>query len=472
MELFDIIVKCLSGDENSVHGAMQVLVEFTYDLNSQISNVGPIIMSEVFRIFTADQVYSLKTRSCAVDIFKQILKSIITHVSSKEEQSAILSPVIDTFIHKMVCSLSDARSDCLKTAILKCFGFMLNFMPKYIQPHFGTILTPVWQLMAQTAEIYVKVVVNQTVEFPDTDDGKFSLSLCLSYSVLLITLPSSISDDEIENFTTMILQMFEFIHDVIECGRFKPLLRNVLSDLVYTTIVYMQITEEQVDGWSTDPEKFVQDEDEQSVDYSVRVSAQDVLSMLGQCVDKVTPALQDALSRHYCAAEQEKSNGNAHWWKVHEACMLAVSALEFVIEGKKTEVKFNLTEYLNVCKALMGTGNVSPFLAGRCLCLMSLFSTSEIYNGPLLTDLLDVTALHLAADKPIVVRICAVRAVQYFCENLKDASAEKKEIVLRKLGALFEGVFSLLGLGKYDFLNLLLETIHAIISVSGEITLQ
>lgn len=176
MELFDIIVKCLSGDENSVHGAMQVLVEFTYDLNSQISNVGPIIMSEVFRIFTEDQVYSLKTRSCAVDIFKQILKSIITHVA-KEDQDTILTPVMDTFIQKMIFSLSDTRSDCLlKTSILKCFGFMLNFMPKYIHPHFNMILTPVWQLMAQTAEIYVKVVVNQTLDSPfqNSDDGKLN----------------------------------------------------------------------------------------------------------------------------------------------------------------------------------------------------------------------------------------------------------------------------------------------------------
>lgn len=264
----------------------------------------------------------------------------------------------------------------------------------------------------------------------------------------------------------MILQLFEFIHDVIECGKFRTLLRNVLGDLIYIIIVYMQITEEQVDSWAADPEKFVQDEDEQSVDYSVRVSAQDVLTMIGQCVDKVTPALQEALSRHYCSAEQEKNNGNPHWWKTHEACMLAVSALEFVIEGKK-DVKFNLTEYLNVCKSLMSTGDGSPFLTGRCLCLFSLFSTSDIYNVPLLTELLNMTCLHLAADKPIVVRICSVRAVQYFCENLKDASSEKKETVLSKLGALFEGVFSLVGLGKYDILNLLLETIHSIISVGS-----
>lgn len=55
-ELFDIIVKCLGGNEDSIHGAMQVLVEFTYDLDSQIAVVGPIILSEIYRIFEAEQV--------------------------------------------------------------------------------------------------------------------------------------------------------------------------------------------------------------------------------------------------------------------------------------------------------------------------------------------------------------------------------------------------------------------------------
>lgn len=266
----------------------------------------------------------------------------------------------------------------------------------------------------------------------------------------------------------MILQIFEFVHHVIECGKYKALLRNVANDLIYITIVYMQITEEQVENWSISVEKFVQDEDEQSVDYSVRVSAQDVLAMIGQCVDSVvSSALQEALSRHFCSAEQEKNNNNPHWWKIHEACMLAVSSLEFVIEGKKSDSKFNLTDYLNVTKTLMATTNVSPFLTGRCLCLLSLFSSSAIYNEPLLTDLLNLTCIHLAADKPIVVRICAVRSVQYFCENLKGTTNDKKrEALLAKIGTFFDGVFSLVGLGKYDILNLLLETIHAVISVS------
>lgn len=55
-DLFDIIVKCLGGNEDSIHGAMQVLIEFPYDSKSQIPLIGPIILQEIYRIFEAEQV--------------------------------------------------------------------------------------------------------------------------------------------------------------------------------------------------------------------------------------------------------------------------------------------------------------------------------------------------------------------------------------------------------------------------------
>ena len=55
-DLFKIIVKCLSDNENPVHGAMQVLVEITNDLNTKIGYCGPLNFSGVYRIFEADQL--------------------------------------------------------------------------------------------------------------------------------------------------------------------------------------------------------------------------------------------------------------------------------------------------------------------------------------------------------------------------------------------------------------------------------
>lgn len=122
-ELFDIIVKCLSGNENSVHGAMKVLVEFTLDLDKQIVEVGPMILSEVYRIFEAQNVYSVSTRSYAVEILTSLLRSINTHIESKQEQSTILNPTLPTFMQKMIEGLTVPNgphsSFQLKTAIIK-----------------------------------------------------------------------------------------------------------------------------------------------------------------------------------------------------------------------------------------------------------------------------------------------------------------------------------------------------------------
>uniref|UniRef100_A0A182SL49 Importin N-terminal domain-containing protein n=1 Tax=Anopheles maculatus TaxID=74869 RepID=A0A182SL49_9DIPT len=67
-ELFDVIVKCLSGTENSVDGAMKVLAEFTLELDRQVGEVAPLILSEVYRIFTAANQYNVTARKYAVEI--------------------------------------------------------------------------------------------------------------------------------------------------------------------------------------------------------------------------------------------------------------------------------------------------------------------------------------------------------------------------------------------------------------------
>lgn len=56
-DLFDIIIKCLGGNDDSIHGAMQVLVEFSYDsVDCQIAAIGPVILNEIYRIFESEQV--------------------------------------------------------------------------------------------------------------------------------------------------------------------------------------------------------------------------------------------------------------------------------------------------------------------------------------------------------------------------------------------------------------------------------
>lgn len=171
---------------------------------------------------------------------------------------------------------------------------MVNEMSKFIYQYNDQILPPVWQLLTQTAEIYVKAVVNET----DNDQD----------------------DDELNDFITLVLQLFEFIHSIVEQHRFQSIVKSVLTDLVYISIVYMQISEEQINGWSEDAELYVDDMSAEIVECSIRVSSKDVLVNIGDefGADVLLPSISDALTRHVSVAQAEKNANNPHWWKIIE----------------------------------------------------------------------------------------------------------------------------------------------------------
>lgn len=84
-------------------------------------------------------------------------------------------------------------------------------------------------------------------------------------------------DDEQTNFQTLIIQILEFINCIVTCKKLRGTIKNVLADLIYITIVYIQLTEEQLEDWQEDPEKFVDDEDDGGVELTVRMCGRDVL---------------------------------------------------------------------------------------------------------------------------------------------------------------------------------------------------
>ncbi|KAL1402406.1 hypothetical protein pipiens_019772, partial [Culex pipiens pipiens] len=325
-----------SGNENSVHGAMKVLVEFTLDLDEkQIVDVGPMILSEVYRIFEAQTVYSVSTRSYAVEILHSMLRSITTHIESKQEQGNILNAVLPAFMQKMIEGLTVPNgpysSFQLKTKIVKVLKYMISDMSKFANQYLAAILPPIWQLLTQMADVYIKVIVNETEESPFVDNGE---------------------GDENEEFISMILQIFEFLHTIIEIKKYKGAITNVLTDLIYIVILYMQMTEEQVQSWHEDPEKFVEDEDEQGVDFTIRTTALDVLLMLGQEYDqKLLASFSEALGKHITVADADRNAGHPYWWKLYEASMLAVGSFKEMIV--KNEDKFDLDQYMNLVKGIM-----------------------------------------------------------------------------------------------------------------------
>jgi len=95
----------------------------------------------------------------------------------------------------------------------------------------------------------------------------------LSFSYKYIYFPG-----EIVNSNSLIIAIFEFVQTIVDRKRFTNLLNNMLPEIIYYLIVFMQITVDQIQQWTTNPNQFVE-EDECTFDYNVRISAQELLTV-------------------------------------------------------------------------------------------------------------------------------------------------------------------------------------------------
>lgn len=326
---------------------------------------------------------------------------------------------------------------------------MIAEMPKFIHPYLPSILNPIWTLLTQMADVYIKVIVNDAEASPfDTTE----------------------EEDQSEEFIKMILQVFEFVHSIVESKKFRQNVSLVLTDLIYIIIIYMQMTEEQENDWKQDSEKFVEDEDEEGVNFSVRTSGQDILSIIGEEFgDKMLPSLSEALSKHVAVADANRAAGQINWWKIHEASMLAVGSYKGVIET--CEGLFNLGEYLNLVRGLLQY-DVSPYLTGRCLWILSRYVDSKVYNAQMLIELIGNVQNALAPEQEIILKICATRSVFGICSNLQKGTEEQRQCVSQKLVGLFDGIFPIIQESQNTVLGLILETIAAMLTFDQGFTAE
>ena len=434
-ELFNILTTALGGNTNdafAVHGAVRVLKEFTRDLtDQQIPQVAPIIFPDMYRIFVDQEgQYTIRTRSRAIEIFTTLSSMICTMGEvNKSLPKAIMEPVLPKFTEALVGGLSlpagSHLTDAgLKTAVLKALTVLVKNVPKIMSPWLGQVLPPVWATLTSSADTYVRDVVNAG----DLDEEQEEVVD---------------SDGEVVGFENLVFAIFEFVHALVETPKFRPAVRQGLADLMYYIVLYMQITNDQCEKWTDNPDQFVEDEDEDSFTYSVRISSQDLLTALcEEFEEECCVSLAQTIQRHLNESNELASSNSVSIketsWKRREAAMLALGTAQEVIERQVAagNVDFDIKGFLeNVVLADLANP-VSPFLLGRCLWIGSKFpkhlsrikdtSTlvieAESLSSTPMGRFVEATVRGLQSDQIAVVRIAAVRAIWGFCSHLRSAS--------------------------------------------------
>uniref|UniRef100_A0A8C2T3W4 Lysine demethylase 5B n=1 Tax=Coturnix japonica TaxID=93934 RepID=A0A8C2T3W4_COTJA len=453
-ELFNLLMEMLvSGDVNVVHGAMRVLTEFTREVtDTQMPHVAPVILPEMYKIFTMAEVYGIRTRSRAVEIFTTCAH-MICNMEELEKGAAkvLIFPVVQQFTEAFVQALQmpdGPTSDSgFKMEVLKAVTALVKNYPKHMVSSMQQILPIVWNTLTESAALYPLTEVNYTEEVEDPVD----------------------SDGEVLGFENLVFSIFEFVHALLENNKFKSTVKKALPELIYYILLYMQITEEQIKVWTANPQQFVEDEDDDTFSYTVRIAAQDLLlAVAADFQNESASALAAAATRHLQEAEQAKNSGAEHWWKIHEACMLALGSVKSIITDsvKNGRIHFDMHGFLtNVVLADLNL-SVSPFLLGRALWAASRFTVAM--SPELIQQFLQATVSGLHETQPPSVRISAVRAIWGYCDQLKIS--ESTHVLQPFLPSILDGLIHLATQFSSEVLNLVMETLCIVCTVDPAFT--
>ncbi|XP_037602433.1 importin-9 isoform X2 [Sebastes umbrosus] len=454
-QLFTLLMEMLvSGDVNAVHGAMRVLTEFTREVtDTQMPLVAPVILPEMYKIFTMAEVYSIRTRSRAVEIFTTCANLICAiEELEKGAAKALIFPVVqqftEAFVHALQMPDGLSSDSGLKMEVLKAVTALVKNFPKPMVSSMQQILPIVWNTLTESAAFYVRTEVNYTEEVDDPVD----------------------SDGEVLGFENLVFSIFEFVHTLLENNKFKSTVKKALPELIYYVILYMQITEDQIKVWTANPQQFVEDEDDDTFSYSVRISAQDLLlAVAAEFQNESAAALAAAATRHLQEAEQAKNSGNEHWWKIHEACMLALGSVKTIITEnvKNGRIQFDMHGFLaSVILADLNLPAASPFLLGRALWAASRFTAAM--SPELIQQFLQATVSGLHDSQPPSVRISAVRAIWGYCDQLK--LSESTHVLQPFLPSILEGLVQLAAQFSSEVLTLVMETLCIVCTVDPAFT--
>ena len=451
-DLFPLIMEAVhSGNPDCVHGAMRVLTEFSRELTDvNIAKVAPIVLPELFSIFMESEKYSIRTRTRAIEIYNTCL--CLIHDTDNPQMLDSLLPLlfVSKFTHAMAEALQVPNGPVsdygLKKEVLNSLINMMRNDPKLMGDAASKVLSAVWQQLIEGAGYFVSREVNCAEE--DTE------------AVLD-------SDGESLSFGNLVYSLFDFVESLLDSHKSRKIVKKSLDELIYYLIIYMQMTEEQAQCWIQNPDQFVEDEDEESFSFSVRISAQDLF--LACCRDfkkESALALMKAIHRHLQEAQVKKNKGDVHWWKIHEACFLALGSVRaLVVESlEHSIIQFDFSSFLTT--VVFADLNSGPFLAGRSLWIASRFAS--FMQKEVLQQFLEATVKGLQASQQPVIRISAVRSVLSYCDHLNNI--ELTMLLTPYVSSILDGLFHLVTQATVEVLSLVLETMRATLSVNTEIT--
>ncbi|CAG8445061.1 3579_t:CDS:10 [Funneliformis caledonium] len=279
------------------------------------------------------------------------------------------------------------------------------------------------------------------------------------------------SDGDVVGFEYLLFAQFEFIGLSVRKKAAKPLFKDndgkgsFLKQITWIAVSYMQMTEEQVETWSSDANQFVADDDDETFNYSVRIAAIDLLQvLLDKFSEQTLQALADTAQHLIEESDKARATCDKCWWKMQEACLKAIGYVseEFKSAIQESKVNFDLTGLFEHVVFNYVTAIDIPFLQGRAIVFASQFAT--FLSEELAARYIAATVDAIQRIESIPAKVSSLKALQNFCRYLDT------KYVAPYQSNIIEGVATLLNVTSEDSLILVLETLEFAIKINYDVT--
>ncbi|GAC99603.1 hypothetical protein PHSY_007206 [Pseudozyma hubeiensis SY62] len=467
------------GEPNGLHGAMTLLSEFVrVEMDEiQIMQVAKEILPALERVLAQEQQHSAHVRARCVLVFRQCLTTL--------------------FMVKE--SYPDIVKQASQTMLPRWLSMMQALLAQDAAQQLGSDLQQGWPTLALRNEIFktLKVAAMFRARFKSHLQSFMQSSisnlvsllppfkqLYLSSASAIDTPTSDEGDEDVScDIPTLACSILDFINEASRGDRCRDLFLHggtggqgseteVLQQLVGLLLVYIDMTVDDEDNWANDANAFIADEDDETLAYSLRIAAADLLGMLIE--DFPVPALRaiGQQQQHLIAqARIERADGNEDWWKAHEGVLTAIGnnadAISEIVETQAEGKQALDLENVFSAVVLPNVGSdAPPFLQGRGFVFASQFATS--LPSELAAQFLDAAVSAIESESAsLPVKISAVRTVKNFYRHLpSQVVGPFAPRVVQKLGPL-------LMQASEDTLILIIETVQAVVveeSDSGDVT--
>ncbi|KAL1807817.1 hypothetical protein ACET3Z_024807 [Daucus carota] len=449
-DLLPFLLKLINDQTNlnAVNGALRCLALLSSDLDDTVApTLVPVLFPCLYTIVSSPQVYDKQLRARALSIIYSCTSMLgVMSGVYKAETSALLLPMLKPWMDQFSSILDipvqpeDPDDWSIRMEVLKCLNQFVQNFPGLIESQFMGIMGPIWQTFVSSLRVYERSALEG---LDDSYDGRYD------------------SDGAEKSLESFIIQLFEFLLTIVGSPRFVKILGNNISELVYYTIAFLQMTEQQVHTWSLDANQYVADEDENT--YSCRVSGSLLLEeIISSCGTEGIHAIVEAARKRFVESQQEKASGSSGWWRMREANLLALTSLsEQEISLLPGCTLGNLLE--QILSEDMATGvHEYPFLYARMFSTVANFST--VINNDIVEQFLYAAIKTIGLDVPPPVKVGACRALT---QLLPDANIVT---ILPHFVNLFSSLIDLLKQASDETMHLVLETLQAGVEAGHEST--